>query len=230
MEIDYIEGKPIEIEDVEIIPWSLYMRDEVGSIEGYPSYRYTDYSVYIYSQIMQPQCYAELFHIIRSASLGDVINIFINSPGGDMTTLQAFGSIIEDTEAYVCCYVDGEASSAAFVLAFMGDETYLSEFCQIMSHNQHLTISRTDMANIKKYTDNSTDIYRKMLEKYCSKVLTKDEIMAICEDGREIHLSADVANERLKKWYEEHKADGEKKESELSESSDMKDNEHTSSE
>lgn len=207
---DYIESKPVVVDDIEIVPWTLYSHDDVGNIENYPTYVYTEYSLYIYNQIMAPQYYTELFHIMRNTAVGDIFHIYINSPGGDMTTLQAFGSVLEEMNAYVCCHVDGEAGSAAFVLSFMGDDVTLSEFSQLMTHNQHLTISRTDMANIKKYTDNSTEIYRKMLEKYCLKILTHEEIESICNDGREIHLSAHDAEKRLEKWHKEHQEDEQK--------------------
>ena len=197
---EVMEGKSVIIDDIEIVPWFLYKSYEANSIPNYPTYAYTKFSLYIYTEIMSPQYYTDLFHVMRNTDIGDVINIYINSPGGDMTTLQAFGSVIKETNAKICCYVDGEAGSAAFVLAFMGDDVFLSEFSQLMTHNQHLSVARTDMANIKKYADNSTDIYRKMLEQYCSKILTKKEIDAICDDGREIHLSAKDALERLEKW------------------------------
>lgn len=194
-----IQGEAV-IDDMKVIPWTIYTKESVGQMENYPLYPYTEYSLYLYNQIMSPEYYSEVFHILRNANKGDVFHIYINSPGGDMTTLQSFSSAIDDSEATIICHIDGEVGSAAFVLAFMGDSIMISEFAQLMTHNQHLSVSRTDMANLKKYTDNSTAIYRNMLHRYCSKILSDDEISAICDDAKEIHLSAEECAARLEAW------------------------------
>ena len=201
---DYTTEKKVTLKGEEITPWSMYISEKTGAVEDYPEYSYLEFSLYIYDSIIDPIYYAEIFHILRLAKPGDVMNIYINSPGGDISTLCSFAAAIEETEAAIITHVDGSADSAAFVLAFMGDEIIFSEFSQLMSHNVSMSTSRMDMANIEKYAKITKETYRGMLEKYCYRVLTSEEITSICNDGKEIHLTSKECDERLTKWFKEN--------------------------
>ena len=211
-EEDYTTEKKVTIKGEELTPWSMYISEKTGLVENYPEYSYLEFSLYIYDSIIDPIYYAEVFHILRLAKPGDIMNIYINSPGGDINTLCSFAAAIEETDAAIITHVDGSADSAAFVLAFMGDEVIFSEFSQMMSHNVSMSTSRMDMANIEKYAKITKETYRGMLEKYCYRVLTSEEITSICNDGKEIHLSSKECDERLTKWIEEHEQAGKKEE------------------
>lgn len=204
-EDDYTTEKKVTLKGEEYTPWAMYISEKTGSVDDYPEYSYLDFSLYIYDSIIDPIYYAEVFHILRLAKPGDIMNIYINSPGGDINTLCSFAAALEETDAGIITHVDGSADSAAFVLAFMGDEIIFSEFSQMMSHNVSMSTSRMDMANIEKYAKITKETYRGMLEKYCYRILTEDEINNICENGMEIHLTSKECDERLTKWIEEHK-------------------------
>lgn len=192
------------MDEKEDRPWTLYVQEKVGGLEGYPEYSYMEYSLYIYTVIQYPELYSEVFHIIRNASVGDIIHLYINSPGGCVDTLASFSAAIDETEALVVCHVDGSADSAAFVLAFMGDETFFAQCSQLMAHNQRISIGMTDMANLNKLLQNATATYRNMLERYCYKVLSPEEIEMICAEGKEIHLTAADCQARIEKYKEAH--------------------------
>lgn len=215
-EDDYTTEKRVTINGEEFHPWCMYVSERTANLENYPEYSYLEFSLYIYDELISPIFYAEIFHIFRLAKPGDVIHIYINSPGGDISTLCSFSASIEETNAAVITHIDGSADSAAFVLAFMGDEIELSEFAQMMSHNVSMSTSRTNMANLEKYAKNTKIMYKGMLEKYCYRILTQDEINSICENGTEIHLSSKECEERLKKWEESQP----KTEEEISEKKD----------
>lgn len=212
----YTTEKRVTINGEEFHLWCMYVSERTSSLENYPEYSYLEFSLYIYDELISPIFYAEIFHIFRLAKPGDVIHIYINSPGGDISTLCSFSASIEETNAAVITHIDGSADSAAFVLAFMGDEIELSEFAQMMSHNVSMSTSRTNMANLEKYAKNTKIMYKGMLEKYCYRILTQDEINSICENGTEIHLSSKECEERLKKWEESQP----KTEEEISEKKD----------
>lgn len=207
---EYTTEKKVTLKGEEFTPWSMYISEKTGVVEDYPEYSYLDFSLYIYDSIIDPIYYAEIFHILRLAKPGDVVNIYINCPGGDINTLCSFAAALEETEAAIITHVDGSADSAAFVLAFMGDEIIFSEFSQMMSHNVSMSTSRMDMANIEKYAKITKETYRGMLEKYCYRVLTEDEINNICENGMEIHLSSKECEDRLLKWEESEKEEPKK--------------------
>ena len=206
-EDDYTTEKRVTINGEEYHPWCMYVSEKTANVENYPEYSYFEFSLYIYDSLIDPIFYAEIFHIFRLADPGDIVHIYINSPGGDISTLCSFSAAIEETKAAVITHIDGSADSAAFVLAFMGDEIELSEFAQMMSHNVSMSTSRTNMANLEKYAKNTKIMYKGMLEKYCYRILTQEEINSICENGTEIHLSSKECEERLKKWEESEKSE-----------------------
>lgn len=191
------------------LPWTCYKYEKVANVKNIPPYIYNEYHIYIYSTIEEQHLYTDLFQIIRNCSNFDIIHIYINSLGGDLCTLCSFSSVIEETEAYVICHVDGDAFSAAFILAFMGDEVKISKFSQLMAHNSSIGVSSINTAILDKYIQISRYSYRKLLEEYCYKVLTKEEIDAIINNGEELHFSAEECNNRLKKWESEHKEESE---------------------
>lgn len=201
---DYTTEKKVTLKGEEYTPWAMYISEKTGSVEDYPEYSYIEFSLYIYDEIIDPIYYAEIFHLLRLAKPGDVMNIYINSPGGDINTLCSFASAIEETDAAIITHVDGSADSAAFVLAFMGDEIIFSEFSQLMTHNVSMSTARMNMANIEKCAKVTKETYRGMLEKYCYRILTPEEITSICNDGKEIHLTSKECDERLTKWFKEN--------------------------
>ena len=148
---DYTTEKKVTLKGEEYTPWAMYMSEKTGSVENYPEYSYIEFSLYIYDEIIDPIYYSEIFHLLRLAKPGDVMNIYINSPGGDINTLCSFAAALEETDAAIITHVDGSADSAAFVLAFMGDEIIFSEFSQLMTHNVSMSTSRMNMANLEKY-------------------------------------------------------------------------------
>ena len=200
----------VPLDDVQKnLPWDCYKYEKTANVKNIPPYLYNEYHIYIYSSIEEQHLYTDLFQIIRNCSNFDVIHIYINSPGGDICTLCSFASAIEESDAYVICHVDGDAFSAAFILAFMGDDVIISKFAQLMAHNSSIAVSPINTVILDKYIQNSRYAYRKLFEEYCCKVLTKEEIDAIINNGEELHFSAEECNNRLKKWEREHKEEPE---------------------
>ena len=181
----------------------------VGQITTPPDEKTEQYTikycdVYLNDEIVETLHYNVLFNFIRKISnIVDSINFYISCPGGDMETLQVFLNVIEEAKenCLITCTVQGEASSAASVLALAGDVTYFGEFSYLMFHNISMSIhNQKEHGAIIRSMDTMKLIYEKMLRKYCSKVLTNKEIKSILEDGKEIYLVSDEARERYEKW------------------------------
>lgn len=207
IDIDDIDVvKPSDIGKSDKVPWALYTQEvkKVLSEETHEEVMAKIYSLYIYAPIELPDIYTDAFCLIRNACDTDEVHIYINSPGGAVDTLCAFSAVLDDCKAEITCHVDGSAESAAFVLAFMGDKTLISDCATMVAHNQRFATPITDVANILKYIENTTGIYMNMLQKYCYKVLTPKEIKSICKDGNEVHLSCKDIAVRIAKWNAKH--------------------------
>lgn len=70
-------------------------------------------------------------------SLGDIeqLDIYINSPGGDVFAGQAIYSILKRTKAHITVHIDGLAASIASIIAMAGDEVIMPSNAMMMIHN-----------------------------------------------------------------------------------------------
>lgn len=187
-----IKSDPVTTEDSgEVYPWTLYIsiEDEDKII----------YSLYLYDEIREPRYYSKLFEMIRKLSNKCCLNVYINSPGGYLTTLIAFANIIEETKAHTTMIVDGFADSAAAILAFIGDETIIHDHASIMFHNIHSTgVFAQDGSRVKANIEAMLYIYKNLIQTYCTKVLSKQQIKNIIEQGSEYYFSGVELNKKLK--------------------------------
>jgi ATP-dependent protease ClpP protease subunit len=72
---------------------------------------------------------------MRNAGENDVIQIHINSYGGDLFTAIQFLRAIADTQAHVICSVEGACMSAATMIFLCADTFEVSEHSMFMFHN-----------------------------------------------------------------------------------------------
>lgn len=194
-ELDIIEitADPITTEESgEVYPWRLYITTEGNTVF---------YSLYLYDEIREPMHYVKLFQILRNISTKCKLNVYINSPGGYLTTLVAFANIIDEirSKAHTTMIVDGFADSAAAILAFIGDETIIHDHASIMFHNIHSSgVFVQDGSRVKANIEAMLHIYKNLVIKYCSKVLTKQQIKNIIEQGSEYYFSGPELSKKLK--------------------------------
>jgi ATP-dependent Clp protease protease subunit len=70
-------------------------------------------------------------------ALGDIstLDVYINSPGGDVFAGQAIYSMLKRCKSQVNVYVDGLAASSASLVAMAGDKITMPENAMMMIHN-----------------------------------------------------------------------------------------------
>lgn len=69
-----------------------------------------------------------------NSGIGD-INVWLNSPGGDVFAASQIYTMLKEYEGKVTVKIDGIAASAASVIAMAGDEIFMSPVACIMIHN-----------------------------------------------------------------------------------------------
>jgi ATP-dependent protease ClpP protease subunit len=95
----------------------------------------TLHTFYLSGTIEEPSEYISWFEIMRNAGENDVIQIHINSYGGDLFTAIQFLRAIADTPAHVICSVEGACMSAATMVFLTADSFEVSEHSIFMFHN-----------------------------------------------------------------------------------------------
>lgn len=124
-------------------------------------------------------------------ALGDIdtLNVFINSPGGDVFAGQAIYSMLKRHKATVNVYVDGLAASIASLIAMAGDKVIMPKNAMMMIHSPW-TIAVGNAQELRKIADDMDKIRDSMVVAYEKRsALTKDEILEIMD--AETWLSAD---------------------------------------
>lgn len=100
-------------------------------------------------------------------SLGDIetLNVFINSPGGDVFAGVTIGNMLKRSKAKVNVYVDGYAASIASVIAMAGDEINMYSGSMLMVHNPW-TFVAGNSEELRKMAEDLDNIKGSLIECY----------------------------------------------------------------
>lgn len=126
-------------------------------------------------------------------SLGDVsvLNIYINSGGGDVFAGQAIYSMLKRHPARKNVYVDGLAASIASVIAMAGDTVFMPKNAMMMVHKAW-TMAIGNANDLRKLADDMDKIDESILITYQDKTgLEKDKIVEMV--NAETWLTAEEA-------------------------------------
>jgi len=154
------------------------------------------HSFYLVGTIQQASEYTDWFHVIRTASPEDTVNIHINSGGGDLFTAIQFYRVLQETPANIVVHVEGECASAATIPLMMSDSIEIADHSSFMFHNYsggaigkggelYDQVSHDRMWS----TNLLTSLYKDFL--------TEKEIKEIL-DNKDIYMDADEVIKRLK--------------------------------
>ncbi|MGO0742388.1 head maturation protease, ClpP-related, partial [Bacillus licheniformis] len=100
-------------------------------------------------------------------SLGDVssIDLYINSPGGDVFEGQAIHSMLQRHKAKINVYVDALAGSIASVIAMAGDKITMPSNAMMMIHNPYMGMVG-NAAEFRKAADDLDKITESIVSTY----------------------------------------------------------------
>ncbi|GIN26802.1 MULTISPECIES: head maturation protease, ClpP-related [Bacillus] len=103
-------------------------------------------------------------------SLGDVssIDLYINSPGGDVFEGQAIHSMLQRHKAKINVYVDALAGSIASVIAMAGDIITMPSNAMMMIHNPYMGMVG-NAAEFRKAADDLDKITESIVSTYLAK-------------------------------------------------------------
>jgi len=111
----------------------------------------------------------------------DVLNIYINSDGGDPFAAHAMYNIVKRHKATKNVYIDGLAASAASDFAMVGDTIYMPENAMMMIHNPW-TIAVGNANDFRKLADDLDNIRKSSIADYQGKSgLSEEKIIEIMD-------------------------------------------------
>lgn len=134
------------------------------------------------------------YNIVKEIDSLDVdeINVYINSPGGEVAEAVAIYSALKRSKAKVTTFCDGFACSAASIIFCAGEERVIGKLAMLMIHNAMSYVGYANADELRKVADDTEKINKSSIEAYksvCS--LSEDEITRLMNE--ETWLTADEA-------------------------------------
>ena len=155
------------------------------------------YEFYISGGIESPECYIDMFDLIRHARHDDVVKLYINSFGGDLFTGIQFLRVLSETNALVVVSIEGACMSAATLLFLAADQVEITPHSSIMIHNYSSgTFGKGNEMHLQIQHERkwSETLFRDVYEDF----LTVEEVQSVI-DGKDIWLDSDDVMERMQK-------------------------------
>jgi len=110
----------------------------------------------------------------------DILNIYVNSPGGDVFAAQTIVSMLKRHKAEKNVYIDGLMASAATFLVDVG-KVFMPSNAMMMYHNPS-SIVWGNASDMRKMADDLDKVRESMLAIYRDKTsMTDEEIIAILD-------------------------------------------------
>lgn len=138
---------------------------------------------------VQSKAFAENLQAITA----DVIDVRINSNGGDVFAAQAIYSSLKRHAAEIHVYIDGMAASAATIIAMAGDKVFMPENAMFMIHNP-LTGVWGNANELREVADILDKVRETLLAVYRDKSgLADDKLIELMDD--DTYMTAAEAHE-----------------------------------
>src|ERR1700680_845346 len=92
-------------------------------------------SIYLSEMIDSPEKYVDLVHALRTAEEDDEVNIYLNCPGGDVSTGLQLVNAVRKCAAHVTMHLEGFGYSMAALLFCAGDSATVADHSLLMFHD-----------------------------------------------------------------------------------------------
>lgn len=154
------------------------------------------YDVYLDDVIEDPYNYRELISLLMNASETDQINLFINSPGGNLDSATSIITGIQCCQGEVTAYLMGACHSAASIITMYCTQVHVFDPAYMMAHTASFG-SVGNTSTIKAHTDFTVSQVEKLLDDAYEGFLTKDELAKV-KNGVEVWFDSEQIVTRMK--------------------------------
>lgn len=158
------------------------------------------YEFYISGEIESPECYIDIYDIIRHSNPNDIIKIYLNSFGGDLFSAIQFLRVLSESEAEIIVSVEGAAMSAATLLLLAADSVEITPHSSIMLHD-YSSGAYGKGGDLHRQIVHERRWSEKLFRDVYEDFLSDTEITSML-DGKEIWLTSEDTICRLQKRAE----------------------------
>lgn len=167
---------------------------------------YNAFDIYLDEEIKDPTYYRQAFQVLRSAQQGDLVRIYISSPGGNMNSASIFKNCIENCQADVIAIIEAEAYSAASLIALSCPAIEVKPYATMMCHSAAFG-SGGSVQNVRDHVDFVGKHAESIMDDVYRDFLSPKDLEDL-KHGREIWLNHVEIGERLDVMFEARNAQG----------------------
>lgn len=179
--------------------------DDTHSLEetqGKPPYRFFEQqftsrqlTFYLTGEILTPEHYVDMVHIIRTANEHDTVYVVLNTIGGDLATGIQLINAMRSTPAKVVAVVDGTCYSMGTMLMLAADEIIVNDNCMVMFHHYTSGISGKGSEQAAELTA-TIEWFAELCDDFYYPFLAKEEIEKLLE-GKDFWMTSKEVRERF---------------------------------
>jgi ATP-dependent protease ClpP protease subunit len=157
---------------------------------------------YITDEIGDIEKYLDMIHTLKVAEEHDTVFIYLNTPGGNLTTTIHIINAMRQSNATVITCIESEVCSAGTMIFLAGDRHVINDNCTFMIHNySHGVIGKGhEVISKVKYTEK---FFRKFAKDIYGNFLTQEELENVINGG-DIWMDSEEVKSRLKEFVLEN--------------------------
>lgn len=154
------------------------------------------HNFYIYGAIDELGDYVDMITTLDYATENDIINIYLNTPGGSLNTTISIIHAMMRSPANITTHADGEVASAGTMIFFAGQQYIVYPYSHFMFHDASNGVIGKLNENMKNIYASSQLIEKIAYDLYCP-VFSEEEVDDILE-GRDYYCSAEEMYDRIR--------------------------------
>ena len=160
---------------------------------------YNAYDIYLDEEIKDPTYYRHAFQVLRSAQQGDLVRIYISSPGGNLNSALIFRNRIQECQCDVVAIIEAEAYSAASLIALSCPSIEVKPYATMMLHNAAFGSSGS-VQNVRDHVEFTGRHAESLMEEVYKDFISTEELLDL-KKGRELWFDYKEIGERLDKMF-----------------------------
>ena len=160
---------------------------------------YNAYDIYLDEDIKDPTYYRHAFQVLRSAQQGDLVRIYISSPGGNLNSALIYRNCIQECQGDVVAIIEAEAYSAASLIALSCPSIEVKPYATMMLHSAAFGSSGS-VQNVRDHVEFTGRHAESLMEEVYKEFISAEELLDL-KKGRELWFDYKEIGERLDKMF-----------------------------
>lgn len=165
----------------------------------------TEYNLYLHGEIGGADDFMEHFAVYKMGNEGDVIRLYINSPGGSLSTGMEYIRHMRECDATIVAVLGVEVASMASAIALEADEIEVDEMSTMLVHSFQYGTQGSEYSVFNQAQFNKR-LNERWVKSHFGEFLREDELNEVFK-GVDILLDAEEIVERWNGMNEEDGAD-----------------------